>query len=67
MTFFLNVLLLFHATVTVFQLVIGSDMMQEMRRRKPDYALLLTQGIFNLPHPIRMAWEEPAFDGFLKL
>ena len=32
----------------------GSDMMDEMRRRKPKPTLLLIEGIFNLPHHIGM-------------
>ena len=36
--------------------------MYEMRRRKPEPTLLLTQGIFNLPHHIGMVREELAFD-----
>ena len=39
-----------------------SDMLYEMRRRKPDPTLLLTHGIFNLVHHIGMVWEELAFD-----
>ena len=34
------------ATVTVFQLCIDSDMMHEIRRRKPKRTLLPMQGIF---------------------
>ena len=37
-------------------------MMYEMRRRKPEPTSLPTQGIFNLPHPIDMIWEELAFN-----
>ena len=37
-------------------------MMYEMRWKKPEPTLLLTQGIFNLPHHIGMVWEELAFD-----
>ena len=37
-------------------------MMYEMRRRKPEFILLPTQGIFNLPHHIDMTWKELAFD-----
>ena len=37
--------------------------MYEMRRGKPEPALLLTQGIFNLPQYTGMVWEELAFDG----
>ena len=48
-------LLLFYAIGTVFQLChYGSDIMQEMTRRKPEPTLELTQGIFNLPHFIGM-------------
>ena len=36
------------------QLYLGSDMMHEMRMRKAKPRLLLTQLIFNLPHPIGM-------------
>ena len=43
-------LLFFHAIATIFHLYHGSDMLYEMRRRKPEPILLLTQGIFNLPH-----------------
>ena len=46
---------------TVFQLYIGWDMMCEMRR-KPEPTLLLTQGVFTLPHRTVMAWEELAFE-----
>ena len=42
-------LLLFCGIATAFQFH-GSDMMYEMRRRKPEPTLLLTQGTFNLPH-----------------
>ena len=42
-------LLLFYAIAKVFQLYHGGDMMPEMRRRKPEPTLLLTQGIFNPP------------------
>ena len=45
-------LLLFYAIATVFQIYHGGDMMYEMRKGKPDPTLLLTQGIFNLPHHI---------------
>ena len=55
-------LLLFYAIGTVFQLYHGGDMMCEIRRRKPEPTLLLTQGIVNLPHDIGMVWEELAFD-----
>ena len=47
-------LFLFYAIATVFLVYHGSDMMYEMRRRKPVPTLLLTQGIFNLPHHIGM-------------
>ena len=33
-------------------------MMYEMRRRKLEPTLLLTQRIFNLPYHIRIAWED---------
>ena len=56
-------LLFFYAIATVFQwydmVVI---MMYEMRRHMPKPTLLLTEGIFNLPHYIGMVWEELAFD-----
>ena len=42
-------LLLFYAMATIFQLYLGSDMMYVMRR-KFEPTLVLTQGIFNLPH-----------------
>ena len=35
--------LLFYGIATVFQLYHGSDMMSEIRRRKPEPTLLLTQ------------------------
>ena len=44
---------LFYAIATVFKLYDGGYMMYEMKRRK----LLLTQGIFNLPHNIGIAWQ----------
>ena len=37
-------------------------MMFEMGSRKPKPTLLLTQGIFDLPHQIGKIWEELAFD-----
>ena len=46
-------LLLFYAIAMVFQLYHSGDMMYEMRR-KSESTLLLTQGIFNLPHHIGM-------------
>ena len=46
-------LLLFYAITTVFQLYHGDDMMSEMRRRKPEPTLLLTQGICLTPAPYR--------------
>ena len=55
-------LLLFNAIATVFQLYYASDMMYEMRRRKPEATHLMSQGTFNLPHQIGMVWEELAFD-----
>ena len=55
-------LLLFYAKATVFQLYHGSDMIYEMRRRKPEPTLLPTQGFFNLPHHTGMVWEELGFD-----
>ena len=48
-------LLLFYATETVFQLCRDGDMKYEMRRRKPEPALLQTQGIINLLHHIDVA------------
>ena len=47
-------LLLFYAMATVFRLYHGGDMMYEMKRRKPESTLLLTQGIFNPTHHIGM-------------
>ena len=55
-------LLLFHARATVFQLYLDSDMMYEMRKRKPKPTLSPTQGIFNLSHHTGMLFEELAFD-----
>ena len=55
-------LLLLYNIATVFQLYHGSDMMYEMRRRKPEPTLLLTEAIFNLQHHIDMILEELAFD-----
>ena len=55
-------LLLCCAIVTVFQLYHSSDMMREMRRRKPEPTLLPTQGVFNLTHHTGMVCEELAFD-----
>ena len=52
--FFCLVLLLFYAIATVFQLYLGSDMIHEMRKRKPQPILLPTQRIFNIPHDIGM-------------
>ena len=49
------VLLLCYAIATIFQLYHSSDMMYEVRMRKPEPTLLPTQWIFNLPHPIGMA------------
>ena len=37
-------------------------MIYEMRRSKPEPALLQTQGIFNVSHHIDMVWAEVAFD-----
>ena len=48
--------------LNVFKLYHGDDMMYEMRRRKPETTLLLTPGIFNLPHHIGMVREELTFD-----
>ena len=56
------VCLLFYTLETVHQLYHDGDMMNEMRRRKPEPLLLPTQGIFNLPHHIDMVWEELAYD-----
>ena len=53
---------LFYAIATVFQLCHGSDMMHEMRKRKPEPTFLLTQAIFTLPHHIGMVWDEFAFN-----
>ena len=52
--------LLFYTTATAFQLYIGSDMMYEMRRRKPEPTVLLTQRIHNIPHHIGMVYQELA-------
>ena len=48
------VCLLIYTIATVFLLYHGSDMMFEMRRRKPESILLPTQGIFNIPRHIGM-------------
>ena len=48
----LFVLLLLYTVATTWQLYIGGDMMYEMRRRKPEHKILLTQGIFNQSHNI---------------
>ena len=54
---------LFYAIEKVFQLYLGSDVMFEMRRRKPKPTLLQTQrGLCNLPNHIGMVWEELTFD-----
>ena len=45
-------LLLLSAITTLFQLYHDSNMMYEIRRRKPEPTILLTQWIFNLPHHI---------------
>ena len=47
-----HVCLLFYAIATLFQLYHGGDMMNEMRKRKPEPTILTTQGIFNLPQHI---------------
>ena len=47
-----EILLLWHKTTTNMRLYHGDDMMYEMRRRKPESALLATQGFFNLPYHI---------------
>ena len=57
-------LLLFYPKATIFQLYHGTDMMYEMRRRKPEPIFSLTQGIFNLSHHIGMIWNELAFDDY---
>ena len=49
--------MLVYAIARVFKLYQGSDktdMMYEMRRQKSEPTLLLTKGIFNLPHQIGM-------------
>ena len=55
-------LMLFSTIAMVFQLYHGGDMMYELRRKESEPALLLTQGIFKLPHHIGMVSEELAFD-----
>ena len=55
--FVLFVLLLLYTISTVFQLYLGGSMMHEMRKGKHEPTLLLTQGIFNLPHHIGMVRE----------
>ena len=55
-------LLLFYVIAKVFQLYHGTDMMYEIRRRKPEPTLLPMEGIFNPPHHIGMEWEELTFD-----
>ena len=47
-------LLLLYTIATIFQFYRGGDIMHEMRRRKPEPILLLTQGIFNPQHHIDM-------------
>ena len=42
-------------------------MMYEMRRKKPEPTLLLTQEFFNLPHHIGMVCEELAYDDTVSL
>ena len=49
-----NLVCLFYAIATVFQLYYGSYMMYEMRRGKPRPTLLPTQGIYKLPHHTSM-------------
>ena len=49
-----GIVLLFYAIATVFQLHHRGDMMYEIRRRKLEPTLLLTQGILNPPHYIGM-------------
>ena len=55
------VFLSFYATVTIFQLYLGGDMMYEMQGRKSEPTLLLTQGIVKLPHHINTVRVELAF------
>ena len=55
-------LLLFYVIATVFQLYLGSDMIDEMTRRTPEPTLLPTKVIFNLLHHIGMVSEELVFD-----
>ena len=47
-----DLLCLFYAIETGFQLYHGGDIMYEMRTRKHETILLPIQGIFNLPHHI---------------
>ena len=54
--------LLFYATAAVSQLYLGSDMMFDMTRRKPETTLSQTWGNFILPRHIGMVWEELALD-----
>ena len=42
-------------------------MKNEVRRRKPEPTLLLTQAIFFHPHRVGMVSEELAFDDVVKL
>ena len=43
-------LLLVYTLATVVQLHHGDNMMYELRKRKPEPALLPIEGLFNLPH-----------------
>ena len=56
----LSIIVLCHANM-------GGDTMYEMRRRKPDPTLLLTQGTFSLAHHTGLVLEELAFDDALDL
>ena len=53
-TMTMAILSVYYAVATVFQVYHGSDMMYEMKRRRPEPTLLLTEGIFNLPHHVGM-------------
>ena len=46
-----GLVVVFHHSTNI-SVILGGDMMYEMRRRKPESTLLLTQGIFNLPDHI---------------
>ena len=54
--------LLFYVRARIFHLHHGSDMMYDMRRRKPEHTLLPTRRIFNLQQDIGMVQEELTFD-----